>query len=86
MTDQPYEQWLAERREVSPPPALADQIMSQVAELESQRRALWWLRVIQRIEQSRAARWGRVRRSASDWLLAVCLFTACCPVGVLLRS
>jgi hypothetical protein len=58
MTDKPYEQWLAERREVSPPATLADQIMSQVAELEGQRRNLWWLRVIQLIEQSRAARWA----------------------------
>ena len=33
MTDKPYEKWLAERREVSPPATLADQIMSQVAEL-----------------------------------------------------
>jgi hypothetical protein len=58
MTDRPYEQWLAERREVSPPATLADQIMSQVAELECQRRDIWWLRVVQRIEQSRAARWA----------------------------
>jgi hypothetical protein len=58
MTDRPYEKWLAERREVSPPATLADQIMGQVAELERQRRALWWLRVIQLIEQSRAARWA----------------------------
>ena len=58
MTHQPYEQWLAERREVSPPATLADQVMSRVAELERQRRGLWWLRVVQRIEQSRAARWA----------------------------
>ena len=60
MTDNPYEKWLAERREISPTATLADQIMRQVAEveLERQRRALWWLRVIQRIEQSRAARWA----------------------------
>jgi hypothetical protein len=58
MSKRPYEQWLAERREVSPPATLADQIMSQVAELERQRRDLWWLRVVQRIEQSRAARWA----------------------------
>jgi hypothetical protein len=58
MTDRPYEKWLAERREVSPPPTLADQIMSQVGELERQRRDIWWLRVVQRIEQSRAARWA----------------------------
>jgi len=53
MTDQPYEKWLAERREVSPPATLTDQIMSQVAELERQRLTLWWLRVVRRIEQSR---------------------------------
>ena len=58
MTDSPYEKWLAERRKVSPPAALADQIMSQVAELERQRRGVWWLRLVQRIEQSRAARWA----------------------------
>jgi hypothetical protein len=58
MTDSPYDNWLAERREVSPPATLADQIMSQVAELERLRRNLWWLRMVQRIEQSRAARWA----------------------------
>ena len=77
MTHQPYEQWLAECREVSPPSTLADQIMSQVAELERQRRALWWLRMVQRIEQSRAARW------------AVCggaLAVGCLPFIVLARA
>jgi hypothetical protein len=58
MTDNPYEKWLAERREVSPPATLADEIMSQVTELERRRRGLLWLRVVQRIEQSRAARWA----------------------------
>ena len=58
MTDKPYEKWLAERRTVSPPSTLADQIMSQVAELERQRRDVLWLRMVQRIEQSRAARWA----------------------------
>ena len=58
MTDKPYEQWLAKRREVSPPATLADQIMSQVANMERQRRDIWWLRVVQWIEQSRAARWA----------------------------
>ena len=58
MTDKLYEQWLAKRREVSAPPTLADQIMSQVAKMERQRRDVWWLRLVQRIEQSRAARWA----------------------------
>ena len=58
MKDNPYEQWLADRRNVSPPATLADQIMSQIAELERQRRGVWWLRLVQRIEQSRAARWA----------------------------
>ena len=58
MTDRPYDKWLAERREVSPPTTLTDQIMSQVTDLERQRRDVWWLRVVQRIEQSRAARWA----------------------------
>lgn len=56
--DKPYERWLAERREVSPPETLANQIMSQVAKLERQRRDIWWLCLVQRIEQSRAARWA----------------------------
>ena len=58
MTEKPYEKWLAERREVAPPTTLADQIMSQVAELERLRRDLWWWRLVQRIEQFRAARWA----------------------------
>jgi hypothetical protein len=58
MTDKPYGQWLAKRREVSPSAAMADQIMSQVANMERQRRAIWWLRLVQRIERSRAARWA----------------------------
>ena len=58
MTDRPYEKWLAERREVSPPATLADQIMSGVASLERQHRDIRWLRLIQWIERSRAARWA----------------------------
>jgi hypothetical protein len=58
MTDNPYEKWLAERREASAPAKLADQVMSQVAELERQRRDLLWLRMVQLIEQSQAARWA----------------------------
>jgi hypothetical protein len=53
----PYERWLAECREVSPSATLADQVMSQVVDFEHQRRNIWWLRLIQRIEHSRAARW-----------------------------
>jgi len=58
MTENPYEQWLANCREVSAPAALADRIMSHVAKMEHQRRSLWWLRVIQRIERSRVSRWA----------------------------
>ena len=50
MTDQPYEQWLAKSRNVSPPASLADQIMSRVANLERQQREIWWLLLILRIE------------------------------------
>jgi hypothetical protein len=56
--NKPYEEWLAEMRDVSPPATLADQIMSQVAQLERQRRDIWWLGLVQRIERSRAARWA----------------------------
>jgi hypothetical protein len=58
MTDKPYEQWLAKRRNESPPASLADQIMSQVANLERQRQNIWWLRLILRIEHSRPLRWA----------------------------
>ena len=58
MTDKPYEQWLAKRRNVSPPASLENQIMSQVANVERQRRGIWWVRLIQRIEHSRTARWA----------------------------
>jgi hypothetical protein len=58
MTDQPYDQWLAARREVSPPVTLAEQIMGRVANLERQRRGVWWLRLVWRIERSRACRWA----------------------------
>ena len=58
MTDKPYEQWLAKRRNVSPPVSLVDEIMSQVANLERLRRDIWWLRFIQWTEHSRAARWA----------------------------
>ncbi|NND98178.1 MAG: hypothetical protein HKN47_12695 [Pirellulaceae bacterium] len=53
-----YEQWLAERREVRAPENLADRIMSQVAELDCQRPNTWWLCLVERIEDSRAARWS----------------------------
>ncbi len=58
MTDERYKKWIAERRDVSPPAMLADQIMSQIAELERERRALLWLRLVQLVERSRAARWA----------------------------
>jgi hypothetical protein len=58
MTENPYDQWLAKCREVSAPAALADRIMSQVATMQRQRRSLLWLRVVQRIERSRASRWA----------------------------
>jgi len=53
-----YEQWLAKRREVCPPATLTDQIMSQVAELEQQRRDIWWLTLVQQIERTRSCRWA----------------------------
>ena len=57
MTDKPYERWLMKCRDASPPESLADQIMGQVANLECQRQAIWWLRLIQWIDHSRPARW-----------------------------
>ncbi len=58
MNDQPYDEWLAKSRGVSPPATLADQVMSRIADLEQQRRSIWWLRLIQWIERSRAARFA----------------------------
>jgi hypothetical protein len=58
MTDKSYEKWLVNCRSASPPVSLVDQIMSQVANVERERRAIWWLRLIQRIEDSRLARWA----------------------------
>jgi hypothetical protein len=58
MRESPYEQWLAKCREASAPAGLADRIMSQVVTMEHQRRSLWWLRLVQRIERSRASRWA----------------------------
>ena len=63
MTDKPngtnpYEYWLAERREACPPASLTDEVMNQVEEFESRRQGIWWLGVVERIERQRAARWG----------------------------
>ena len=58
MTDEFYNQWLAERREQVPPPTLTDQIMNQVVELDRNRQGIWWLRLAQRVERSRAGRWA----------------------------
>lgn len=54
----PYEHWLAERRDAKPAANLSDQIMTQIAELERQRHNIWWLRLIEQIERRRAARWA----------------------------
>ena len=77
MTDNPYGQWLAKRRDIAPPATLANQIMNQVAEVERLRRDVWWLQLVQRIERSRAARW------------AVCggaLAIGCLPFVFLIRA
>jgi hypothetical protein len=57
MTDEFYGRWLAEHRELLPPPTLTDHIMDQVVELERLRQSIWWLRLVQRVEHSRARRW-----------------------------
>jgi hypothetical protein len=58
MTEDPYEQWLGKCRETAAPADLPDRIMSQVTTMECQRRSLWWLCLLQRIERSRASRWA----------------------------
>jgi len=57
MTHESYERWLEECREVLPPVNLADQIMRQITNVENQRRDTPWLRLTQRVERSRLARW-----------------------------
>ena len=58
MTNEPYKQWLAKRREETPPATLTDQIMSRVVELDHQRQTIWRLRLMRRIEESRVSRWA----------------------------
>jgi hypothetical protein len=58
MTDKPYDEWLAKRRNVSPPASLTDQIMGHVAKVERQRQNIWWLLLIQSIEHSRPLRFA----------------------------
>ena len=54
----PYEHWLAERRDAGPGLSLADEVMAQVSDIERQRQGIWWLLLVERIERSRAARWA----------------------------
>lgn len=54
----PFEHWLAERREICPPSDLSAQVMDQIVELEGRRHQIWSLLLIQRIERSRTARWA----------------------------
>ena len=63
MTDKPrkqdpYEDWLAERREICPPAIFSEQVMSHVAELARQRHEVWWWLLVEQIERRRAARWA----------------------------
>ena len=58
MTDEFYRQWLADRRGLLPPPTFTDETMKRVEELERRRQSIWWLRLVQRLEQSRAGRWA----------------------------
>jgi len=57
-----YQKWLTKHRDVSPPTSLTDQVMAGVADIERdvdyQRRGIWCLSLIHRIENSRAARWA----------------------------
>lgn len=58
MTDDFYNQWLAQRRQEVPPPTLANEIMQRVGDLEQHRQASWSLRLMQCVEHSRAGRWA----------------------------
>ena len=76
MTENPYDHWLAKCRETTPPTTLADRIMSQVVTMDAQCRSLWWVRVLQQIERSRASRWA---------LCAAALAVGCLPFVFLLH-
>lgn len=54
----PYEYWLAERREIAPPVNLSDQVMTRVMEFDRQRQNVWWLLLVEWIERRRLARWA----------------------------
>jgi hypothetical protein len=58
MKDDFYNQWLAQRRQELPPTNLADEIMKRVGELEQHQQATRWLRLVHRVEHSRAGRWA----------------------------
>ncbi len=58
MTDDFYNEWLAQRRQELPPPTLSDQIMQRVGEMERHQHAVWWLRLMQRVEHSWVSRWA----------------------------
>ena len=85
MTENPYDQWLAKCREVSAPADLADRIMSQVANMEHQRRSLLVVAFGSADRALKGFSLGRVWRSARRRLLAVCLFSVRCPVCGILR-
>lgn len=51
-----WDDWLADRREVQPTENLTDQIMSQVVELDQQRREVWSASLINKIDRSRFGR------------------------------
>ncbi len=58
MTIERYDEWLSERRAVQPPADLTDQVMRRVHAMDLQQRGGLWLRLVDRIERSRAARWS----------------------------
>ena len=54
--DQRYEDWLVRCRQVEPTAQLADRVMADVREFDSQRRRVWLLRLTNRLERSVWAR------------------------------
>jgi hypothetical protein len=56
--DRDYEEWLEQRRSISPPCELADRIMSSVSDRETTRRVSWLICVAIWVEKSRLARYA----------------------------
>ena len=54
----PYNDWIARRRDAHPDANLPDQVMNQLADLQRHRNIPWWLPLVEQIERRRSARFA----------------------------